>query len=131
MAESRADIKARLAAAWDASGRSPVITRLIPAPEGTPEGFAAWQVGFREPRSIAVLPELDPRAPYTVHLRYLGRAVATATGRCPFCFEVAGGPGEHWMLGPRVIQTKHGEDCPAVFTEEEQWLFPIYRKGEQ
>lgn len=116
-----ADIRARLVAAQHAASRTPIVGLLGNPPEGTPPGFSAWAVGalFGE-RHIVILPTLSPDAPQVIHDRVVARVLATATGECPLCGRAAG----HDLLAPTVVDVRHDEGCPAVFTEDDSRWFP-------
>jgi len=120
--------------AWDSASRTPLITRLVPPPPKTPEGFAAWAVGDDHPRSIVVLPAITPTATYAQHQRYIARLIADATGHCPLCGQSAGlslDPERDralWRVAPLVIEVSHVNGCPATFDDEDKHLFPVFTK---
>ena len=136
MPETLAELKAKAAAAWDSATRTPLVTRLVPPPPGTPEGFAAWSVGDHPPRSVVVLPALDPQAPFAVHQRYIARVIATATGHCPLCSRAASLNADPertpaaWQAAPVTVGVVHDHGCPAEFDDADRHLFPIFRSGE-
>lgn len=118
-----ADLRARLAAAWD--GATGGVEHLADAP-GVPPGFTMWRVG----RSSVVLPALAADAPLEVRERYLARVVATATGTCPLCAAVAclgdadpqRTPGA-WAVLPVTLSVPHTTGCPAVFGDQDKRFF--------
>lgn len=153
-----AETRARLVALWERANRStpadewPTVTRLTsgPALDKVPDGFTAWAVGPwpddpaaapREGRHIVVLPTLDVAASLSVHRRYLARAVALGTGRCPLCSAVAGlsrepvAPGEQgravFQELPLYVRVRHATGCPAEFLPDERHHFPAYRDADK
>lgn len=135
----------------------PNITELTsgPALEKVPPGYTAWAVGrwnddparrgtfSNDPDDpgtnahIVVMPTLIPDAPLSIRIRYLARAVAIATARCPLC----GGrahldrmpppPGEQGQAVfhalPLYVRVQHAPGCPVDdWTDaERQWFVPF------
>ena len=121
----------------------PNITELTtgPALDRVPRGFSAWAIGrwdddpSRRRKSthhpddpgvlahIVVMPTLIPEAPVSIRVRYLARAVAIATAKCPLCSGRA-----HLTRRPTpTIHLRHSVGCPADdwTAEEQQWFVPF------
>jgi hypothetical protein len=121
----------------------PNITELTtgPALDKVPPGFTAWAVGrwdddparrrksTRHPDDpgvlahIVVMPTLVPEAPVSIRVRYLARAVAVATAKCPLCSGRA-----HLSRRPTpTIHLRHSVGCPADdwTADEQRWFVPF------
>ena len=144
-----ADMRGRLAAAWERANDSipseqwPQVTRLTTGPglDKVPPGFTAWAVGpwsaqkTSEGRQVVVLPSLALNAPKAVWERYLARVIATGSGKCPMCSQVAAldreppAPGELGRAAfhalPLFVRVTQSMGCPAAdWTERERHYFP-------
>ena len=99
------------------------------APLPCPPGFVVWRVVGET--ASAMLPALLLNPPARVWRGYRARVIATLTGRCPLCGEVASlsaDPETHraaWAVTPVTVGIDHLPGCEAVFQEpDRKWFDP-------